>query len=97
MQASTLAQDDLDITFIYSNKTKDDILIKDEIDKVAAMNNNLKVFHTLTRHDDVKHGEWKGLKGRISEQMIKECGLPEPSPETLICYCGPAGFNKSCE
>jgi NAD(P)H-flavin reductase len=49
----------------------------------------------LTRHDDDKHGEWNGLKGRITLEMLKEIGIPPPSPETLICYCGPSGFNSS--
>jgi ferredoxin-NADP reductase len=29
--------------------------------------------------------------------MLKECRFPEPSPETLIVYCGPAPFNKTVE
>ena len=29
--------------------------------------------------------------------MLKESNIPEPSEETLIGYCGPAGFNKTVE
>lgn len=82
---------------LYSNKSKDDILVKDGLDHLQGLNKNLKIYHTLTRHDDAKYGDWNGLKGRVSAQMLKDCGFPEPSPETLICFCGPAGFNKTCE
>jgi NAD(P)H-flavin reductase len=82
---------------IYSNKTKDDILIKDELERFSGSNLNFKLYHTLTRHDDAKYGAWLGLRGRISEEMLKNCNFPEPSEETLICFCGPREFNKTCE
>jgi len=83
---------------LYSNKTKDDILAKAELDELVKMNpDNFKLYHTLTRHDDARDGEWDGLRGRITAEQIKQCGFPEPSPETLICYCGSAGFNKTVE
>jgi len=59
--ASSLAQDGIDITFLNSNKTKSDILIKSELDELDAMNPNLRMFHTLTRHDSERDGEWDGL------------------------------------
>jgi NAD(P)H-flavin reductase len=82
---------------LYSNKSKDDILVKQELDHLQTLNKNLKISHTLTRHDNEKHGDWEGLKGRVNEAMLKECGFPEPSANTLICFCGPAAFNKTCE
>lgn len=85
------------IVLLYSNKTKDDILVKEELDHLQSLNKNLKIHHTLTRHDDVKYGDWEGLKGRVSAAILKELGFPEPSADTLICYCGPAGFNRTCE
>jgi len=69
--------------------------VKDELDGFAETNPNFRVFHTLTRHNDEKHGEWNGLKGRISADLLKQCGFPEPSPETLILHCGPPEFNKT--
>lgn len=82
---------------IYSNKTVEDILVREDLDRLASMNTNLKIFHTITRHDDAKHGVWTGIKGRVCEAILKECGFPEPSPDTLICMCGPMAFNKACE
>lgn len=54
----------------------------------------MRILHTLTRHNDETDGEWKGYRGRVNAEMIKECAFPEPSAETLILHCGPALFNK---
>jgi ferredoxin-NADP reductase len=95
LQASSLGKDSIPMVLLYSNKEKSDILLQDELN--SFVNEHLRIFHTLTRHTDAKHGEWAGLKGRITEEMVKSCGFPEPSAETLIGYCGPAGFNKTVE
>jgi ferredoxin-NADP reductase len=50
--ASSLAKDGVEIWFLFSNKTKDDILIKDELDKLAETNPNFHLTYTLTRHED---------------------------------------------
>ena len=69
-QASSLAKDGLQIFFLYSNKTKDDILCEKELNELVAMNpDNFKLVHTLTRHDPAKHGEWSGKTGRVSWEM----------------------------
>lgn len=94
-QASVLAKDGVQVTLIYSNKTKDDILIEKEISELAQLGENFKVFHTLTRHDEAKHGAWDGLQGRIDINMLKQCGLPEPSDDLFVGCCGPKGFGDS--
>lgn len=66
-----MAKDGLKIVLLYSNKTKSDILVKEELDIFEQINTeHLKIYHTLTRHDETKEGEWPGLKGRITEEMI---------------------------
>lgn len=85
------------MTLLYTNKTKDDILLHRELETFGKENANFKLVLTLTRHSPAKHGEWNGLQGRITEEMLKQAGLPAPSEETLICYCGPAAFNKTVE
>ena len=91
-QASSLAKDGVEVTFLFTNKTKDDILIKDELDNLAKINPNFKVFYTLTRHKE-EHGEWDGLTGRISMDMLKNCGFPEPADDVFIATCGPKEMN----
>jgi len=89
-QAASLAKEGLDVRMIFSNKTKDDILCKEQLDELEKINPNFKCFHTLTRHDAAKHGEWSGLTGRVSMDMLKQCGFPEPADDTLIALCGPS-------
>ena len=83
---------------LYSNKTKSDILASEELDHFARINaTNFKIHHTLTRHNSETEGTWEGLRGRITGEMLSACGFPEPSPETIIVYCGPPGLNKTVE
>lgn len=70
IQASSLGQDQIPIVLLYSNKTKNDILVQTELEGFAKSNSNFKVVHTLTRHAD-SEGVWTGLKGRISEDLVK--------------------------
>jgi ferredoxin-NADP reductase len=58
--ASSLAKDGVEVWFLFSNKTKDDILCKAELDKLAETNPKFHLFHTLTRHKP-EHGEWDGI------------------------------------
>ena len=92
-----MANDGIEITLLYSNKTKDDILLLNELNELARKNPKLRIFHTLTRHNEERDGEWDGFKGRISADMIQKCGFPENAPETLILWCGPWPFYETCE
>ena len=69
-QASYLAGDGLDIKFIFSNKTKDDVFGHQQLESLEKNTTRFKSFHTLTRHDPEKHGEWNGLTGRVSFEML---------------------------
>lgn len=92
--ASCLAKDGLEITFLFSNKTKEDILCKELLDDLCRSNpDTFKLFHTLTRHDEAQHGAWGGLTGRVSADMLKQCGFPQPADGVYIATCGPAQFN----
>jgi NAD(P)H-flavin reductase len=81
------------VRLLFSNKTKDDILIKDHLDRLAQINSHFKVFHTLTRHKPDLHGEWEGFTGRVSIDMIRASDFPQPSENTLIAMCGPKDFS----
>jgi NAD(P)H-flavin reductase len=93
--ASSYAKDGLEVHFLFSNKTKDDILIKAELDQLSAMNPNFHLHHTLTRHDAAKDGEWDGLTGRVSWDMLKSKGFPEPADDVLYITCGPNAFSDT--
>ena len=94
--ASSLANDGVEIWFLFSNKTKSDILIKDKLDKLAQINKNFHLLYTLTRHDEAKHGKWDGETGRVSYDMLKKHGWPlVPADDLYYASCGPKEFGAA--
>ncbi len=77
------------IVLISSNKAEEDIVFRDELEKMESENSHLRVVQTLTRADD----EWKGCRERICENMIlKE--IPDYK-ERVFYLCGPPGMVKA--
>ena len=74
------------MTLLYSNKTPEDIVYKDEWPLFEQQNPNLKVEHTIT--DDITG--WDGRTGRINAAMIKE--FCSDINNTLFYICGPPGM-----
>lgn len=75
-------------TFMYSNKTWDDIIFRDELDKLERLEGGrLKVVHTLTR-EDPPAGRANAKRGRISAEILREA-IPDPSA-CVVYACGPA-------
>jgi len=97
-QASVMSGDGVDITMVLSNKTKNDILCKPELDNLVKFNSKkFKIHHTLTRHNNKFHGMRAGLTGRITKDMLKEIDFPlKPDKETMIFVCGPMAFEGHC-
>lgn len=72
------------------NRNEDDILCKDDLDAFAATDNSkCSIIHTLTNASN----SWTGLKGRISEEHLKEYVYPEEG--TMVLICGPEAMEKS--
>jgi len=61
---------DVDVTLIYSNKTPEDIIFREEFDELAKKHKNFKEVFTITRPDDSK-GEWGSNVGRINADLIR--------------------------
>lgn len=68
------------ITFIYSNSKKDDIPFKKDLDDYAKNNPHLSLNYTIT--DDPSY---EGLKGRITDVMIKKIVPEFRSCEFYVC------------
>jgi glycine betaine catabolism B len=79
---------DNNIHLLFSNKTEEEILWRDEIEKLSEKENISHAF-TLTRE------EWSGLKGRIDKEMIEK-DLRDVN-ETEFFLCGPPIFVKDIE
>ena len=77
-----------DVRMLYSNKTAADIVFKEELDTIAREHGNIKIDHVLTREPD-----WKGLKGHVDAEMIRE-QIPDFAERTFY-ICGPPAMNEA--
>ena len=74
------------ITLLYSSKTAEDIVFRDEWNEIQERNPNLKVVYTVTRpHED--NPNWKGRIGRIDSDFILQ-NVKEPN-KAYFYVCGP--------
>ncbi|QDZ18659.1 nitrate reductase [Chloropicon primus] len=75
---------------IYANKTEDDILLREELDELAAKYpKKFKLHYTL---DDPPKG-WKHSQGFINEDMIKR-HMPSYNKKAMVMMCGPPPMIK---
>jgi 3-ketosteroid 9alpha-monooxygenase subunit B len=76
-------------TFIYSNRTWEDVIFKDQLTElVRARTDRLRIVHTLTRETDDNRFHPDVRKGRLSASLIAEL-VPDLS-EAFFYVCGPA-------
>ena len=77
---------------IYSNTNWDDILLRDELTKLAKKHpNRLKLHHTLSR---AQPAQWTQGVGRITQVMF-ESVFPQGGAHTSGFVCGSEGFNST--
>lgn len=82
--------DPTQVNLLFANKTEEDILVRDMLEKLAQENpDRLKVHYTL---DNPPNG-WAFSKGFINEDMVRE-HLPAPGEDTVILMCGPPPMIK---
>jgi ferredoxin-NADP reductase len=73
---------------LYSSRTLEDVIYKDELDRLGAQGDGLAVAYALTR---AQPRGWKGYARRIDREMVSEVAWPrEPAP--LVFICGPTSF-----
>jgi ferredoxin-NADP reductase len=72
-------------TLLYSSRTYEDIIYREELERLSFMNDGLKVVHTLTRQQPAG---WTGLARRIDRAMIEGEGF-SPAQKPRIFICGP--------
>ena len=70
---------------LYSSRSLSDVIYRDELDRMAADDDSLRVVHTITRDAPP---EWPGLRRRIDRAMLDEVGWP-PSDQPHVFVCGP--------
>ncbi len=68
---------------LYSSRSLDDVIYRDELDQLVKSSTMLEVVHTLTR---VQPPGWTGYHRRIDSQMLREVAWPvNQRPLTFIC------------
>jgi len=77
------------IILLYSNKTVDDIIYRDELEELGKRE-NITVVHSLTKNIPE---QWKGIRGRLNKDVIlTHVYAPQ---EKLWYVCGPAPMVQS--
>ena len=81
--------EDFDMTILYGSRTSDGILLKDEIEELAAKSNGrVKVVHVLS------HEEKEGFEhGFLNAELIKKYA---PEGDFSVFMCGPKAMYDFC-
>jgi ferredoxin-NADP reductase len=87
----SLSGADVPTRLLYSSRSFEDIIYKEELDRLASSDRGLTVAHALTR---TQPSGWKGYARRIDRAMVTEVAWPkEQTP--IVFVCGPTSFVES--
>jgi ferredoxin-NADP reductase/nitrite reductase/ring-hydroxylating ferredoxin subunit len=88
----------LKITMFDSNKNEQGILHKDEFDRWAGQNKNVKIVYTLTEEEHQQRpANWAGEYGRINKEMIVKHLSDDEIAKAVYYICGPPGMLKAMQ
>jgi ferredoxin-NADP reductase len=76
---------------LYSSRTRDDIIYREELERLAADDPQLEVVHTLTREWPP---DWPGPRGRVDLEMVRAFAFGPPRAPRIY-VCGPTPFVES--
>ena len=76
---------------LYSSRSLEDVIYREELERLAAASDGLRVVHTLTRE---RPPGWTGFARRIDRAMLAEAGFPS-SARPQVFICGPTGLVES--
>lgn len=82
----------LDLALIYGNNKEEDIIFREDFDRMQADNKNLRVLYTLTS-PDIDKNRWNGKTGYIDDKMIRD-ELPD-FKDRAFYVCGPPKMVES--
>jgi ferredoxin-NADP reductase len=82
------AGSDVPTGLLYSSRSYEEIIFREELETLASRDSALEVIHTLTRS---RPEGWSGYHRRIDAEMLREVAWsPDESP--LAFVCGPTSF-----
>jgi ferredoxin-NADP reductase len=73
---------------LYSSRDFDDIIYRQELERLAAADPALTIVHTLTR---VQPASWTGYRRRIDRDILAEVAWA-PAEQPLAFVCGPTAL-----
>jgi ferredoxin-NADP reductase len=76
---------DVPTRLLYSSRSYEEIIYREELEELAARDDSLEVIHTLTRS---RPEGWSGYDRRIDAQMLSEVSW-SPDERPLAFVCGP--------
>jgi len=86
----------LKITMFDSNRNRANVLYKDEFDRWANLNKNLKIIYTITGEQEqaetpqsLATPEWIGEKGMINKAMLARHLSSDELKNSIFYTCGP--------
>jgi ferredoxin-NADP reductase len=82
---------ELPARLLYSSRTWDDVIYRDELTRLTERDHTLRIAHTLTRRSPA---EWSGYTRRIDPSMLSEFAW-SPGERPRIFVCGPTPMVES--
>jgi ferredoxin-NADP reductase len=77
------ARSEIPARLLYSSRSYEDVIYRDELDQLQASGMGLEVIHTLTRSQPAG---WRGYARRIDPAMLAEVAAPlGRAPQVFIC------------
>jgi ferredoxin-NADP reductase len=74
---------EVSVRLLYSSRSYEEIIYREELENLAALDDSLEVIHTLTRS---RPEGWSGYHSRIDGEMLGEVAWsPDESPLAFVC------------
>jgi ferredoxin-NADP reductase len=84
-------QSDVPMRLLYSSRSWDEVIYRDELTELAARHAGFELVPTLTRRQPP---EWTGYSRRIDREILASVAYP-PDAEPLAYVCGPSALVES--
>jgi ferredoxin-NADP reductase len=82
------AGSDVRATLLYSSRTVEDVIYREDLDELATRGDGLQIVQTLTR---AQPPGWAGYSRRVDVELLREVApVPEQNPRVFVC--GPTSF-----
>lgn len=77
------------VTFVHFARTPDDLIFRDELERIARQSPNVTLVFCVERGDDA----WRGMRGRIDGALLEQAAPDFRTSDTYLC--GPSGFMQA--